>query len=218
MFDLGEIDGADIEDGFGGAVSDAGATGDVAVGAVTGENIGEDGGGAVSRQGFYEDEPSDFFGDTESAKERCEQTDESVFQSADFKELCEHHDGGDIGKYRHDEGQSALDALGEAVVDADFFEDSEEKGEEEDEGNDEGKKFHFCFPRARRSRFSLRAAVGTNNLTRRIPKTVENAVASMVGRMMSAAAALPAESRRATTEVGMSCREVALTTKSMEEE
>lgn len=49
MFDLGEIDGADIEDGFGGAVSDAGAAGDVAVGAVTGENIGEDGGGAVSR-------------------------------------------------------------------------------------------------------------------------------------------------------------------------
>ena len=64
----------------------------------------------------------------------------------------------------------------------------------------------------------MRAAVGTNNLTRRTPKTVENAVASMVGRMMSAAAALPAESRRATTEVGMSCREVAVTTKSMEEE
>lgn len=79
MFDLGEIDGADIEDGFGGAVSDAGAAGDVAVGAVAGEDIGEDGGGAVSRQGFYEDEPCDFFGDTESAEEGREQVEQVLF-------------------------------------------------------------------------------------------------------------------------------------------
>ena len=43
-------------------------------------------------------------------------------------------------------------------------------------------------------------------------------MASMVGRMMSAAEALPAAIRKATTDVGMSWREVALMTKSMEEE
>lgn len=70
---------------------------------------------------------------------------EFVFQTADFEELCEHHDGGDIGKYRHDEGQSALDALGEAVVYADFLKTAKRKERRKMRGMMRVKNFIFVF-------------------------------------------------------------------------
>ena len=50
------------------------------------------------------------------------------------------------------------------------------------------------------------------------PKMVERAVVIMVGKMISAGAALPKATRIPTMEVGISCMEVAFRTKSIAEE
>ena len=78
-FDSGEVDRADIKNRFGGAVGDAGAAGGVAVHAVTGNDVGEDGGGTAPRQGLDQRQPRDFFRNAEQAKDGRDESDDLRF-------------------------------------------------------------------------------------------------------------------------------------------
>ena len=60
--------------------------------------------------------------------------------------------------------------------------------------------------------------MGINSLTNNSPSKVDEQEARKVGKIISAGATLPKAVRMPTTEVGISCKEVAFNTKKVAEE
>ena len=195
-----EIDCGDEEDGFAGAVGDAGAAADVAVGAEGSKDLGQERGGAAAREWLDEDKFSDLGRNAEEGKEGGERLRKACGEAALFKEFGEDEDRDEVGKEGNDEGNGAFYALGEAVIEFDAAKEGIDKEDKEEKRDNESGVFH--------ERFLVRK-------TSAAPSTVEKRVASRVGRMISAGEAEPAAARRAMTVVGRICRLVALSTNSM---